>query len=243
MATVRDICEEALGDLMVVGTGEPMSAVDGARALTKLNNLLDQWTSESLMLYAQVRTTWTIVASTTSYAVGTGATVNVGRPQTVDWSSYVDTSQDPDLEIPLTPLTDQAYASIAIKGLESNLPTSFYYNLTYPTATWIPYPIPTSTTLLGVIYARTQVTEFASLNSTVALPAGWRRMMVANLAVELAPTFEREPSQTLTKIATESKATLKRSNIRLQDANLDPGALIGSGRRYRSYYDFLSGQF
>jgi hypothetical protein len=228
---------------MVNGVGQQMSAADGAKAFSKLNNLLDQWVSESLMLYAEVRTTFTIVANQASYTVGTGADVNVARPVYLNWSSFVDTSQNPDLEIPLTPLTDQAYASIALKALTSTLPTAFYYNLTHPTATWIPYPIPTRSDLLGVIYARTQVSEFASLDTVVSLPPGWRRMLVSNLAVECAPAFEREPSPQLMKIATESKATVKRSNMRLMDANIDAGALLGTGRRYSSFYDFLAGTF
>jgi hypothetical protein len=43
------------------------------------------------------------------------------------------------------------------------------------------------------------------------------------------------------KNATEAKATLKRSNIRLTDMSLDAGALIGGERKHSSYYDFLVG--
>lgn len=241
MATVRDVCTQALQDLMVVGADQTMSATDGALALSKLNMLLDQCTSESLMLYSEVRTTWTITASDGSYTVGTGGDVNVARPTFVDYVNFMDTSQTPNLEIPLIPLTDQAYAAIPIKTLTSTLPGYYFYNLTYPLATLSLYPVPTSSTLTGVMYARAQVGEFASLNVSISLPPGWRRFLVTNLALELAPAFEREPSKTLIKNAVESKATLKRSNIRLVDAALDPGALIGGERKHSSYYDFLQG--
>ncbi len=241
--TARDICAEALGDLMVNGVGQSMSAADGDRAFDKLNNLLDQWASESLMLYSDVRTTWVLVANQTSYTVGTGGNVAVARPVYVDSVGFIDTSQSPTLEIPLTPLTDQDYAAIPIKGLTSTLQGYYYYNLTFPLATLSMYPIPTRTDLQGVIYARSHVTEFASLSTVVSLPPGWRRMMVANLAVECAPAWEREPSSQLQKIAAESKATLKRSQIRLVDAKLDGGALIGGNRNHSGYYDFLVGRF
>ena len=241
MATVRDIGTEALQDLMVLGANETMSATDGAFILSKLNTLLDQCTSESLMLYSEVRTTWTISANDGSYTVGSGGNVNVARPTYVDWVNFLDTSQTPNLEIPLVPLTDQAYAAIPIKTLTSTLPGYFYYNLTYPLATLNLYPVPTSTTLTGVLYARAQVGEFASLDTSVSLPAGWRRFLITNLALELAAAFEREPSQMLLRNAMQAKATLKRSNIRLTDASLDAGALIGGERKHSSYYDFVVG--
>ena len=242
MATVRDICTQALQDLMVLGADQVMGESEANLALVKLNNLVDQWTSESLMLYSEVRTTWTISANDGSYTVGTGGNVNVARPVYVDYVNFIDTSQDPDLEIPLVPLTDQAYAAIPQKALTSTLPGYFWYNLTYPTATLEIWPIPTSTTLQGAMYARAQVGEFSALSTSISLPPGWRRCLVANLAIELAPAFEREPSATLVKIAAQSKATLKRSNIRLVDASLDAGALIGANRKHSSYFDFLTGQ-
>lgn len=243
MATVRDVCTQALQDLMVLGANETMSATDGAFALSKLNTLLDQCTSESLMLYSEVRTTWTIIANDGSYTVGSGGNVNVARPTYVDFVNYIDTSQDPDLEIPLIPLTDQAYAAIQIKALTSKLPNYYYYNLTYPLATLELYPIPTSTTLQGAMYARAQVGEFASLDTSVSLPPGWRRFLITNLALEMAAAFEREPSEVLVRNAMNAKATLKRSNLRKVDAVLDGGALIGSNRGSSTWYDFLSGNF
>lgn len=240
---VRDVCTQALQDLMVLGANETMSAADGALALSKLNMLLDQCTSESLMLYSEVRTLWTITANDGSYTVGTGGNVNVARPTYVDFVNYVDTSQNPDLEIPLIRLTDQAYAAIQQKSLTSNLPNYYYYNLTYPLATVELYPIPTSSTLQGAMYARAQVGEFASLNVSVSLPPGWRRFLVTNLALELAAAFEREPSKVLVRNAMESKATLQRSNLRLTDAVLDSGALIGSNRRGSTWADFMAGTF
>jgi hypothetical protein len=239
--TVRTICTDALYDLMVLGADENMSATDGAFALRKLNNLVDQWTSESLFLYSEVRTTWTIASGDGSYTVATGANVNVARPTFVDGVSFQDTTSDPMVEIPLVPLTDQAWAAIAIKDLESSLPGYYFYNETFPNATLNLYPVPTSSTLQGVLYARAQVGEFTSLDTVISLPPGWKRCLVANLAVDLAPGYGTDPSATVSKVAAESKATLKRSNIRPVDAVLDGGALIGGNRKHSSYYDFLTG--
>lgn len=245
MATVRDICTQALQDLMVVGADQSMSATEGTLAFTKLNNLMDQGTTESLLLYSNLRTLLALTPSQAEYTVGDpGGDFEIPRPLYLDFVNYYDTSaSDPPAEIPLVPFTDQAWAGITMKELESNLPTNYYYNLTFPLATLSLYPVPTSSTLVLVLYNRQQITEFASLDTTISLPPGWRRYLVSNLAVELAPAFEREPSPTLLRIAQDSKAKLKRSNIRLTDAVLDNGALIGAKRGGYSYWDFLAGSF
>ena len=144
----------------------------------------------------------------------------------------------PDLEIPMTPLTDAAYAAIPFKDLTSIYPQYYYYNPTITTANLKLWPVPTSATLTGAMYARIQVAQFAAITDTVTVPPGWPRMIATNLAVELCPYYERDPSPSLVKAAMDSKAAVKRSNIRLQDMTLDPGALIqtGSGGSWLRFY-------
>lgn len=240
--TIRDVCRRALQRLMVEGSDGSMSEVDASVAFDILNELMDQWQSESLMLYANVRTLFTITPSTGTYAVGSGAVVNVPRPVYVDGVSYVDNTQSPPLEIPLLMLTDYAWDSINQKTLTSNLPINAYYNPTFPTGTLELWPIPTQASLQGVLYARTQVAKWTSLDDTVDLPNGWLRMMTTNLAVELGPIFEREPSNALVEQAAKSKGRLKVSNIRLVDLQTPREALVGNQQRTITYWQFLSGQ-
>src|SRR5689334_6559929 len=219
-----------------------MEDSDAQLALVSMNQLLDQWQSESLLLYAEQRITWTIVASQASYTVGSGAQINTPRPVYVDGVGYVNSSATPPLELPLIRYTDQAWISNNLKTLTSNLPTNFYYDLTYPTATLYLFPIPTATTLTGTLYCRTQVPQITDLDMDVALPNGWLRMIVTNLAVELAPAFTRTPSPTLVQQALQSKSAVKRSNIRPVELQTAPGGLIRTGvSNYWTWGDFLSG--
>jgi len=238
VATVLDYVTDALQRIMVLSATETPSSEDAAKGLFVLNDLLDQWKTESLLLYASVRTTWTITANDGEYTVGSGANISVPRPQYVDQVNFVDTSMTPDLEMPMTALTDAAYAAIPMKDLTSTYPQYYYYNPTVTTGTLTLWPTPTSSTLTGALYARTQVAEFAATSTTVTVPPGWRRMISSNLALELCPYFERDPSPSLVKAAMDSKAAVKRSNIRLQDMTLDPGALIqtGSGGSWLRFY-------
>lgn len=232
MADVRDIVTDALRELGVLAAGETATADDAISGLAALNRLVDQWAAERLMIYTVTRTTFTIAASTQNYTVGTGYTVNVARPVYVDHVSYRDTSATTPTEIPLTELTEDAWALVPQKTLTSALPSCFYYNPTYPSATLSLWPVPTSSTLQGVVYHPQQVAEFASLNTVISLPPGYRRMLVKNLALEMAPSYERPAQQELVMQAMESKSVVKRANQRLRELSIEAGALIRATPSY-----------
>lgn len=240
MATALDLITAALVDLNVTAAGEVVPAADALLALTALNRLIDQWAAERLEIYSIARTTWTIVSGTAAYTVGTGGTVNIARPVFVDHVNFIDTSPSPDMEYQLTPLTDDAYSKLPQRDLTSSFPSSYYYNPTYPLGALTFWPVPTSSTLLGAIYAPTAVTQIASLATTVALPPGYSRMIVKNLAVELAPSYARQVDQTLVDQASKAVAIVKRANKRLADLGFDLGALVqGQGGMYA--YNIYSG--
>ena len=231
--TVRDIVTDALREIGVLAAGETPTAEDASGGLSTLNDLIDQWAAERLAIYTLTRTTWTIVSGTQNYTVGTGGTVNIVRPVYIDHVHFVDTSPDPDIEYQLTPLTDDAWSRVPIKTLTSPYPTCWYYNPTFPLGTLSLWPVPTSATLLGAAYAPQAVAEFTSLDTAVALPPGYRRMLVKNVAVCLCSGYERDPRPDLKEDAVESMAVVKRSNKRLMDMQIEGGALgQGQGRKY-----------
>jgi hypothetical protein len=238
--TVRDIVTDAEQEIGVLAAGEVASAADAEIGFKSLNSLLDQWAAERLQIYAITRTEWTIVSGTEEYTVGAAGDVNIARPVYIDHVNFIDTSPSDEIEYELQPLTDDAWSRVPIKDLESPFPTSWFYNPTYPLGTLTFWPVPTSSTIKGVIYHPTAVAEFASLATTVALPPGYRRMLIKNLAVDLASPFEREPSATLVQEAMETKAVVKRANKRLEDMHFEGGALI-QGRNRRFVYNILSG--
>ena len=228
MAEVRDIVTAALRELGVKAAGEVVTADEANSGLEELNRLVDQWAGERLLIYRVTRTTWTISA-TQNYTVGTGGTVNVVRPVYLDHVNLIDTSTDPDQETPLTPLTDDGWAAITQKAATSTQPTNWYYNPTFPLGTLSLWPVPSSATLQGALYAPQQTSEFASLDEVISLPPGYRRMLVKNLARDLAPSYGRPVHPELKEEAIESKATVKRNNYRPSDLSFDAAVLGGNG--------------
>jgi len=240
--TVKDVCQDALREIGILDAVEAGTDADVDAAFDRLNRLIDQWASERLMIYTRTRTTWTIVASQASYTVGSGANVDIARPgiDEVTQIHYVDTSQDPDLELELNLLSEDAWSKVPQRALTSQYPTSAYYNPTFPNGTLHFWPIPTNSSLEGVIYHWTAVSEYTALTDSVALPGGYRRMMITNLAMELCPLFGVQPNPVLVKNSMESMGTVKRSNKRIADLQFDPGALV-QGRDSLNYYNISSG--
>lgn len=225
MATARTIVEAALLELNVNQPGESCDAADALQGLAALNRMVDQNAAESLQIFSLTRTTWTIVSNDGSYTVGSGGNVNVARPVFIDHVNFQDTSTDPDTEYQMQPLNRDAYARITQKVLTRTLPSSWYYNPTYPLGTLELYPVPTSATLQGVLYAPAAVAQFTNLTTAVSLPPGYEEFLVTNLAVMLASSYGRAIDDTLVMRAMNSKAIVKRANIQLLDMSFEAGAL------------------
>ncbi len=202
--TVRNVITDALREIGVLSASETATADDANSGLSTLNDLMDQWAAEELLIHTTTRTTWPIVSGIQDYTVGIGGTVNVARPVFIDHVQFVNTAADPDLEYQLSPLTDDAWSRIALKQQTSPMPTCWYYNPTFPLGALTLWPIPTFTTLLGALYAPEAVAEFASLDTVISLPPGYRRMIVKNLACCLAASYERDPRPDVKEDAVES---------------------------------------
>lgn len=238
MATVSDLVTAALQRLGVLDATETVSSDDSAYALSTLNLWIDQLATQRLAIFTITRSTWTISANDGSYTVGSGGDVNITRPVYVESVAYRDTALTTPIEVPLIPLTDDAYALITTKTQTSNYPSSYYYNPTYGSTargTLELYPVPTSSTLQGVIYTPTAVSEFAALTTTVSLPPGYRQMIVTNLALQMAPAYKVRDTRTLETQAKEALGWVKRANQRMLDMWIDSGALGDGGRRPGTY--------
>ena len=238
--TVLDIATDALAELGVIAAGDVPSDADAQLCLSGLNDLVDQYAAERLAIYTLTRTTIDIVVSTQTYTIGSGGDVAIARPVYIDHVNFVDAAPSPAIEFQLSELSEDAWSRVPQKALTATLPTSWYHDKEFPLDTLTFWPNPTSSTLTGVIYAPTAVAEFAALSTSVALPPGYRRMLIKSLAVEVASSFERQPSPSLIIAAAESRATVKRANKRQIDMTLEAAALI-QGRHGRFTYNIITG--
>ncbi len=237
MADARVICTDALSLIGKLDAGETMSSGDGAFALRVLGRMMDRWQAENLMLFGRTRTTWTISSGTQTYSVGSGSTVNVTRPVDVEEIRYIETADDPDTERPLDRFTDDGWAAVVQKAQTATLPTAAWYNATYPTGTITLWPNPSSSTLQGVLYARTALSTLASLNTSVSLPPAYEDALVKCLALELSTPYRVQVPEQLRIEAAHALAVLRRANKRDYLVSFDPAVLGRGGRGYNILTD------
>lgn len=176
-------------------------------------------------------------ASSTQFWVDTfsWSVSSIGMPRPVNAEqieavNLINNGVSPSQEWPLTKLTEQAWQGLAVKDLESTYPTAWYYNPTFSSGTLTLWPVPTGDDLQIAVYAWTQIGRFESLSDTFSLPPGYERAIVKNLAIELAPSYEKTPSPLLMRQASESLAAVKRSNRRASDLYFEAAALVGTHR-------------
>jgi hypothetical protein len=234
MATIGDVITESLQDLGLIAATETPTSEDSALALSRVNSWIDGLATQGLTVYTSARTTWTLVSGTTSYTVGPTGTITCSRPVNpgdILNIGYEDTSVSPAQEYLIgPPLTQDQYARLTPKTQTATYPQYYYYNPTFAgtasLGTLSPWPVTTGSSLLGVIYTPTPVSEFSALTDVVLLPPGYRRFYRTALALELAPSFSVMPSDSLERIALDAETNVKRSNVRLSDLSVGNVAWI-----------------
>lgn len=239
--TVTDLITRSLQDLNICAAGDTPDPNDVQTAFDRLNDFVDDLKNDGLIVYTLTRTTWTLTPNVASYTVGSSGTIAILRPpsaQAIPNIGFIDNSLATPYERTLGPLlTDDEYAAIGLKTLTSPFPTAFYYNPTFPTGTLYPFPIPTASSLVGVLYAETPVDEFTAVTDTVSLPPGYRRFFRNQLTIELASAFETQPPPTVVQAAMEARERIKRTNTRPSDLRLPWWT---PGLHGRSVYDINS---
>lgn len=219
MATAQALIEGALKDLGVLAAGESADADDLTDALVALNDMASSLGLERLSLYKRVRTTRTLTANTASYTIGSAGSIALDRPLWIDEATLVyDTTASTPTEIPLDILTDQQYAAWPQKTLTSSQSQAIFYDYGLDSSgygTIYVLPIPTVNTTQLVLYTPGgALSTFADTTTDYVLPRGWNRMLRKNLALEVAPMFQAQPSPLLVKQAADSKAVVKIANVR-----------------------------
>lgn len=235
MSTVLDLITDAMTEIGVKAAGEVPEAADANDGLRSLNRMVNAWKAEKVFIYTNTATTKAITPNDGTYTVGIGGDINVLRPLHLTSVNISDAVTTPPYEMSLRMMTDQDWAEVRIKTQTAYRPQAAYYNLTYPLATLELWPVPTSSTLSIVLYAPEAVAEFTGLSQTVSLPPGYERMIVKNLALEIAPQYSVTPTPQLERQAQDALAVVLRANKNLEEQRFDPGAMMR-----RRYYDIYS---
>ena len=232
MATAGDQINRALRLLGVLAEGETPSAAMSQDALVALNQMLDSWNTERLSVFNTIDQTFTWPANEINRTLGpTGDFVGV-RPVMLDDATYYrDASTNVSFGIKF--INQQQYDGIAVKTVTSTYPQVMWTNMEYPNISMTIYPKPTRDLEWHFISVQ-ELTNPATLATTLSFPPGYLRAFRYNLACEIAPEFGVEPSAQVQRIAMYSKRNLKRIN-NPDDIMSIPYSIVGTRQRFNIY--------
>lgn len=205
----------------ILSSGESPSASESNDALTVLNDLIDSWSNESLLIPNKIREVFALVAGQQTYTMGTGGNFNTTRAQKIETALIQLAQNSPVMELPMKILTKEEYASVILKTLTSTFPLYMYAEGAYPLDNLNFWPVSNTTVNNVVLYSWKPLAELTLLTTLLSLPPGYERALRYALAMELAPEYGRAVPDTTIALAIESKAVIKRMNFKPRFLQVD----------------------
>lgn len=227
-----DQINRALRLLGVLAEGETPTAAMSEDALMALNQMIDSWNTEKLMIFNTQDQMYLWDAGFITRTLGPSGDFVGNRPILLEDSTYY---RDPGTNVSfgIKFINQQQYDGIAVKTVTSTYPQVMWINMEYPNITMTIYPKPTRQLEWHFISAD-ELTQPALLATNLYFPPGYLRAFTYNLAMEIAPEYGVEPSPQVMRIAMTSKRNLKRIN-NPDDVMSMPYAIVATRQRFNVY--------
>lgn len=232
MTTAGDQINGALRLLGVLAEGETPSAETSQDALMAFQQMVDSWNTERLSIFSTQDQVFNWPSGVLSRTLGPTGDFVGNRPILLDDATYF---RDPQTNVSygIKFINQQQYDGIAVKTVTSTYPQVIFVNNAFPDIEMFVYPKPLRELEWHFISVE-ELTQPATLATTLSFPPGYLRAFRYNLACELAPEFGVEPSTQVMRIAMYSKRNLKRIN-NPDDIMAMPYSIVASRQRYNIY--------
>lgn len=232
MPTASELINGALRLIGQLAEGETPSSETSNDALVAMNQMIDSWSIERLSVFATATQTFSWPAGVASRTIGpTGDFVGL-RPIDLDPATYFKTSAGISYGVAL--INQEQYNAITLKTATASYPQVLWCDVDFPNNTLTVYPVPTQT-LTWYFVSVAELTQPATLATTLAFPPGYLRAFRYNLACEIAPEFGVEPAPRVVRIADVSKRNLKRINSPKDVMALPAGIFYTGNSRWNIY--------
>lgn len=239
--TAGAIIYDALGRLHVIRPGQTAATQELSDSLTTLNNIVDSWSTERLLIPFASFPRYVLIAATPSYTLGpAGGTLTGPRPIRIDAAGIVQLAYNSgagDFREPLEIISETEWVAIKDKTATADVPKKLYYAPTIAgglgTLYLWPTPNVTSATSLELsVWAA--LASFPDQATDVPLPPGYGRALGANLAIELS---SRMPAAVLDQAtvaeAAESKSYIMKLNALMVPTSPDMAIPPATAAQYR----------
>ncbi len=228
---------DALIKIGVINPIDEASPQDHAYGLRELNRIVDSYNTQNLIItYLQdialpQPTNWA-----NSVTIGTGKDIDFPAPLEAEAAFFRQASVDYHLDM----MTSNEWSRISYK-FDTGIPSRIYLQKTDTNDLKAYFDAIPQTNLVLHLMAKKPYTGVNSVGNDY-LPTddikwnyGFEKMLMLRLAVELAPTYEIQPSQLLLSLATEAENNVKTHNY--QPLTLESSHRFKRGYRYRNRGD------
>lgn len=228
-----DLISAAMRSAGLVASGETPSSEEAADAQTILNQMLEAWSAEKLSVFTLNRNTFSFVASTAAYTVGSGGTFNMARPAKIEYVTVISNANPSQpLELPaLKMYSDEEWAAVTTKSILNPIPQGVYDDGGFPFRTLTYWPIPSDSSYQTVIGSWAALTQFTDLTTDNTFPPGYIDAIKYNLAVRLAADFDKTLNPAIALFAQQGLARIKTLNVPPIEVKMD-SALASTGGHY-----------
>lgn len=244
MSTALDVMQDGLENNGIFAAGEILGDADAERCLTVLNDMLDSWGTESLVCYALLEQSFSIVSNKSVYTIGQsgGADLNIQRPVRINEGPGAAYFQDSNgNNYPCEVRTRVWWNQIGNRGIGANIPSDLFYDPQFPLGVINLFPIPNGGLPLTCFFDSYQpISQFKDLATPITFPPGYSLAIKKNFALFAGPYFKPDgwtPSPELKQQAMDAKAAIKRSNTRNNNIAYDPELLSRASATYNVYRD------
>jgi hypothetical protein len=229
--TAGEQINRALRLLGVLAEGETPSASVSQDALMAFDQMVESWNTERLSVFCTQDQVFTWPSGLISRTLGPTGDFVGNRPVLLDDSTYYVGNNGVSYGVKF--INQDQYNGIAVKTVTSTFPQVIFVNETFPNVEMYVYPRPTQDLVWHFISVQ-ELSQPATLATSLLFPPGYLRAFVYNLAMELAPEFGVEPSPQVKRIAMTAKRNLKRIN-NPDDVMSLPYAMVANRQRFNIY--------
>lgn len=244
--TALQIINGAAQELGILAGGEQLQASDQAWGLQKLQRMLDTYNAKRVMIWANFFQSFALSPGTAPHTIGPAIqggpvptfSVNQRPVEIPTIGLQLVNTQPTTVEIPLTPRDKEWWAAQRVKNLTSAIPTDFYYEPDWPLGSIYFWPVPNAANNV-LLQMRTVIIEPGAYNTSISMPPGYWNLLNYELAIELAPSFDRQVSQDLRERFQQAKNAVLSNNVKSPrgytvDAGMPGGSMQGGDFNYYS---------
>ena len=228
MTAVVTLIQDAMYAAQVLGQDQTPSSADSQLVLRRLQRMLDSWSNESQMIFLNDVESFVMTPGVASYST---SLLTAGRPVSIN-SLRVNLN---NIDYPVDQIDQLEWNGITYKST-SAIPRKMYYDDGFPQATMFFYPVPYAA-FTCYMYCKRQLAAGLTLTSTLSMPLGYESAIVANLAVDISPSFGKQATPQMVNDAKQTRAVLKRTNYMpmVMESPFDQSTDISGAFPYRGF--------